>query len=55
MRVQATINLNSTTRVTDLKRVLEKIPDEAKISVSSYRGGRPGESGYSTMTFSWEI
>jgi len=55
MNVQATINLKHNSTVRELKEAMEKVPDTARITIRHYTGDRPGESSYSTITFTWSI
>lgn len=55
MQVTATATLKYNTTVAELNEVLSQVPDHAKVSVRSYTGDRPGESSYSTLTFTWEL
>lgn len=55
MRVQASITVNHGMTVSEFNKALAVVPDDAKISINTYRGDRPGETSCSTITFSWEL
>ena len=51
----ATVNLTGTMTVGDLIKAIEKIPEDAKFSIDTFRGDRPGETSYSKVTFRWNV
>ena len=55
MQVTATATIKYDTTVSELREVLSQVPANAKVAVKSYVGDRPGESSYSTLTFTWEL
>lgn len=55
MKVQASITVKHGMTVAELNKALTVVPETAQVSISTYRADRPGESSYSTMTFSWDI
>ena len=54
MKMQASVTLTHGTTVAELNEALAEIPDDATITVKSYHADRPGETSYSTISFSWE-
>lgn len=53
MQMSATATLSVGTTVKDLVKMMEGIPDEAKVTINHYQGDRPWESGYSEIRFVW--
>lgn len=54
MDMRASIDLSHNITKEELLKAIEAIPDDAKVSVRSYAGDRPWESGTQTMSFVWE-
>lgn len=54
MNVQASISVSHGTTVADLKKAFESVPDEAKVSIATFKGDQR-EPSYSTITFRWNI
>ena len=54
MDMRASIDLPHGITKAELIKAIEAIPDDAKVSVRSYAGDRPWESGTQTMSFNWE-
>lgn len=53
--VSAKAEVKRETTVAELKEILNDIPDHAKITLSTYAGDRPWDSGTQYINFSWTI
>lgn len=54
MRINATIILSRDMTKGAFIEAIEAIPEDAKMSVKSYAGDRPFESGTEQVNFTWE-
>lgn len=50
--ITVTIPVNYDTKVSEIRTALEKIPDNAKLSVDHYRGDQRDPS-YTNLKFTW--
>ena len=55
VRVSASVTVKHDTTKGQLELATANIPDDARISMSAYVADRPGESSYSTITYTWTI
>lgn len=53
--VSAKAEVKRGTTVAELKEILNDIPDDATITLSTYAGDRPWDSGTQHMNFSWTV